>query len=242
MFRDFFGEALKVARIRDEDILASLRHDGQAIPLQRKDVIQRQCRDSDDRLDAFVGVSLPGDGLQDVVDHVAVTEHRTLRHAGRTAGVLQVRDVGITDFHIVEYFPAAGLQGLAESHAVGKLVRRHHALDMAQYDINDHALWPLEQVTHASGDNAANIGIGDDFLKYVRKILKYDYAAGAGILELVFQLAGGIQRIDVHCDESGAKNAAHRHRVLQDIRQHDGHALTSREAKIFLQIAGELHR
>ena len=95
--RDLFGKGLEVARIRDQHVLATLCHHREAVPLEREDVIERQRRDGDDRFDALVRIGLPGDGLLDVEDHVAMTQHRTLRHPGRAARVLQVRDIGIAE-------------------------------------------------------------------------------------------------------------------------------------------------
>ena len=61
-------------------------------------------------------------------------------------------------------------------------------------------------------------------------------------LSWCFEFAGRVQRVDVDDDEPGAEDAAHRDRVLQDIRQHDRDALAARRAELLLQVAGELHR
>lgn len=58
----------------------------------------------------------------------------------------------------------------------------------------------------------------------------------------MFELARRVQGVDVDGDEAGAKNAAQRDRVLQDIGQHDGDTLTPRKPERLLQVAGELQR
>ena len=56
------------------------------------------------------------------------------------------------------------------------------------------------------------------------------------------QLPRCVQRIDVDDDETGAKYAAHGHRVLQQVGEHDRDTFATRKSEVFLQIAGELHR
>ena len=56
---DFFRKPLEVPGVRDQYVVAALGHHGQAIPFQRKDVIERQRRNSDDWLDTGIRISLP---------------------------------------------------------------------------------------------------------------------------------------------------------------------------------------
>ena len=56
------------------------------------------------------------------------------------------------------------------------------------------------------------------------EILQHDDGFGAGIVELKFQLARLVQRIDVHHGHAGAQDGGDRHRILQHVRHHDGDA------------------
>ena len=58
----------------------------------------------------------------------------------------------------------------------------------------------------------------------------------------MLQLTSGVERIDVDDDKAGPKDAAHRDRVLQDVRQHDGDAFALDQPKLVLQVAGKLQR
>ncbi len=69
-------ECREVTRIRDQHVEAALRHYGKAVPLQGKDVIQRQRCNRRYRLDAGISAALPDIGLRNVIDHVAMAQHR----------------------------------------------------------------------------------------------------------------------------------------------------------------------
>ena len=92
----FLDERRNVARIGDEDILATdLRHQ-QAVHRKRKDVIQRQ-RGDDHRQFAAQRRGKVARSLLDVGEDVAVEQHRAFRYARGAAGVLQERDVLVAD-------------------------------------------------------------------------------------------------------------------------------------------------
>ena len=74
------------------------------------------------------------------------------------------------------------------------------------------------------------------------EVLENDDGLGAGVLQLVLQLARRVQRIDVHHGHAGAQDAEQRHRVLQQVRRHDGDALALGHARQSLQEGGEVAR
>ena len=177
MAGNFLGKTFKVARIGNEYVLAALRHHCQAVPFQRKDVIEGQCRDGDDRFHAFVGVALPGNGLLNIENHVAMAEHRALRDARGTARILQVGDVRIAEVDILELVAGANLECAVESHAVGKAELRHGPFYVAQHEVGNDAAWKAQEVANAGCDDVINIRVGDDVCEDVREIFEYDHAA-----------------------------------------------------------------
>ncbi len=58
-------------------------------------MVERQGCDSGDVIEVVVRIALPRDRLPDVVDHVAMAQHRALRNTGSAPGVLQECDVGV---------------------------------------------------------------------------------------------------------------------------------------------------
>jgi hypothetical protein len=59
----------------------------------------------------------------------------------------------------------------------------------------------------------------------VRKILEHEQHPRLGVLDLSRQLAGGVERIDVHHRIAGAQDAEEDGRVGHDVRQHDRHPI-----------------
>ena len=67
-------------------------------------------------------------------------------------------------------------------------------------------------------------------------------ARAPAILQLVLELARRVQRIDVDDRHAGSQDAEQRHRVLQEVRRHDGYAIAFREPRQLLQECGEIAR
>ena len=72
-------------------------------------------------------------------------------------------------------------------------------------------------------------------LQRAGEILEDDDRLGAGVLQLVLELARRVQRIDVDHDHAGAQDAEQRDRVLQQVGRHDGDAIALRHAGQSLQ-------
>src|SRR5210317_240179 len=133
--RDFLCKALKISWVGDQHVFAALGHYGQAIPFQRKNVVERQRRNRNDRLNASVRIGLPCDGLLHVVNHIAVAEHCALGHAGRAAGVLQVGDVRVSDINRFQFLAGTDFQCLIERRSIGKTVCWHSLLHVPHYEV-----------------------------------------------------------------------------------------------------------
>ena len=76
-------------------------------------------------------------------------------------------------------------------------------------------------------------------LDHVRKILDHDDRLRAGILELMFEFAGGIQRVGIHHHHARSQYAEQRNRVLQNVRHHQGDAIARRQTRFALQPGGK---
>ena len=84
-----------------------------------------------------------------------------------------------------------------------------------------------------------NRRIAQHLLQYRCEVFDDYDGFDAGILELVLHFAWRIERIDVDDDHAGAQDAQQRHRVLQQIRGHDGDSCALGQARQPLQKRGE---
>ncbi len=82
----------------------------------------------------------------------------------------------------------------------------------------------------------------EHLLQRAGEILEDDDRLGAGVLQLVLELARRVQRIDVDHRHAGAQDAEQRHRVLQQVGRHDGDAIALGHARQPLQERGEVAR
>jgi len=78
-------------------------------------------------------------------------------------------------------------------------------------------------------------------LQHRSEILEDDDHFRARVLELMLELARGVERIHVHHHAAGAQRAEHGDRVLQAVRHHDRHARALGEA-LRLQPRAEIAR
>jgi hypothetical protein len=84
-----------------------------------------------------------------------------------------------------------------------------------------------------------DLRFGYYILQRVGKVFDDDDALCAGIAELMLEFAGGVQWIDIDHNEPGAKNAAQRNCVLQDVWRHDRNPLAAYEPQVLLQVTGK---
>ena len=87
-----------------------------------------------------------------------------------------------------------------------------------------------------------DLGIGNDLLQRVGAVLQDDDGLGSGILQLVLQLAGGIERVAVDRRVAGAEDAKQRNRVLQQVGHHQRHPGSGLQLQPALQIGAEVAR
>ena len=233
-------EAGHVARVGDQPVEAAQAGEDQAVRRQRKDVIQRQRGDDHflaglDQLGAD-----PGGCLQHVGDHVAVGQHRTLGHAGGAAGVLQESDVVVVHRDRLQRVRCALGQRVAETHRFGQVERRHHLLDVLEHEVDQRALGEAEQVADARGDDVLDLGLRRHLLQRGREIVQHHDRLGAGILQLMLQLACGVHRVGVDHHQPGAQRSEQCDRILQHVGQHDRDAIALAQLEYAGEVAGEL--
>jgi hypothetical protein len=170
-----------------------------------------------------------------------VGEDRAFRHTGRAARVLQECDVLRGRLDASERAPAARIERVVEAHMTRQRILRHHLLDAPCGVIDDDALREAEQVAGRGNDHVLDRGLRDRLLQRRGEILQQHDHLGAGVLDLVLELARRIERVHVHHDAAGAQHADQRDRVLQDIGHHDGDARSAREPEA-LKPCGESGR
>ena len=155
-------------------------------------MIERQRRNRNDRLKADIGVARPEYRLLDVVDHVAVAQHRALGDARRPARVLQECNVRIAELHRVQRLALAELERAMEVDRAGEFVRGHLFLDTPQHEVDKPALGLLEQVANPGSHDELDRRRVPDLFEYVREVLEDDDRPGARVFQLMLELAGGV--------------------------------------------------
>ena len=128
--------------------------------------------------------------------------------------------------------------GCVEAHGAGQVVGRHHLLDVAHHVVDQRALEQAQLVAHGAQHHVLDRRVRDALLQRGGEVLDDDDGLGAGVLELVLQLARRVQRVDVDHHQAGAQDAGHGHRVLRHVGHHDGDAVALGQAQA-LQIGGE---
>ena len=239
VLRELLDEAGNVARVGDEDVLAADHHHVQAVHGEREDVIERQRRDDDRALAAHRGLE-PGLVLQERRDHVAMQQHRAFRDPGGTARVLQEREVVVPEERRDELRAGAFGERLLEADRAGQVVGRHHLLHLAHDEIHEQPL-EAEHLAERSDDHMLERRARAHLLEHRGEILEDHDHLGAGVLDLVLELARGVERIHVHHHAAGAQRAEHRDRILQAVRHHERDARALREP-LRLQPGAEVAR
>ena len=83
-----------------------------------------------------------------------------------------------------------------------------------------------------------DVDVVDDRLEHAGEIVHDNDRLRAGVTELVLEFPGGVERIGVDDDETGAQGSENRDRILQNIGHHDRDAVALLQAH-GLQSGGE---
>ena len=93
--------------------------------------------------------------------------------------------------------------------------------------VDQHALESREKVADLRRDDVFNRRVINHAFERLGKVFNDDNGFGTGILELVFKFASRVKRIDVDNDKAGTQNSKDGDDVLQEVRHHDGDAVTT---------------
>jgi hypothetical protein len=93
---------------------------------------------------------------------------------------------------------------------------------LPHHEIDDQALQP-EHVAERSHHHVLHRRARQHLFQRVREVLQDDDHFGAGVLQLVLQFPGRVERIDVHHDAARAQGAVERNRILQAVGHHERH-------------------
>ena len=235
----FLDQRRQVARIGDQDVVVALDQHGHAVNGEGIDVIERQRRDH------HLGAAAQVFGhqhlaLQHVGHQIAVGQHGALGDASGAAGVLQHGDVLGRRVGVDEIDVLALGHGIDEADGMGNAIGRHHLLDVADHGVDQQALEGRQQVADLGDDDVPDVGLRQHLFGQLRHVGQADQRPGAGILELVLHLAGGVQRVGVDHHQAGTHGAKDHHRILQHIGHLHGDAIAGLQVGMLLQVGGEL--
>ena len=114
----------------------------------------------------------------------------------------------------------------------------HHLLDGAHHKVDDRALEQAQLIPHSAQHDVLHGAAMHAVLQRLGKVLDDDDGLCTRVLELMLQLAGGVQRIDVDHHKARTQHSRHGNRVLRHIGHHQRHAIAALQAQA-LQIGGE---
>ena len=197
-------------------------------------MIQRQRAHGEDLLagcDLLQRRLVPGLGLQQVGHQIAVQQHRALADTGGAAGVLQHRDVVGPDLGRGVGLAPALRQCVVEAHRLRQRIGRHHLLHLAHDVVDDRALDQAQHVAHRGEQHLLGRHGIDHLRQRGGEVLQDHDRLGAGVLELVLELARRVQRVDVDHHVAGPQDRRHRHRVLRHVGQHHRDAVALVQAQ-----------
>ena len=125
----------------------------------------------------------------------------------------------MTDVDAPEIEPLSLPDHCVEADRARDLPSGYHFFHVAHDEIHDRPLC-AEQVTERRDHHVLHGSPRDHLLEHVREVLQNHDRLGTGVLQLVLELARGVQRIDVDHDIAGTQDPEDAHGVLQTVRHH----------------------
>lgn len=223
-------QRIDVARIRDEPVLRTGREVRQEVHRQREDVIQRD-RGDDHLVARAQRVGHERFELRDVRDEVAMRQRRALRQPGRAARVLQQQQIVAARRDGVERTARAVFE------RVGECDRRHRQCAARRVGDGHDA-----EIVGPDGQHRADPRACDHVGQRAGRSAAHDDRLDARVVELMFELARGIERIDVHLHRAELGDGDERDRKRRHVRQHHRDAIAAANADDLLKIRGERGR
>ncbi|KAF1068551.1 MAG: hypothetical protein GAK45_01338 [Pseudomonas citronellolis] len=236
--REFLDHGVEVTRVGHQDVVVAGEHHRHAMEGEGVDVVQRQRGDEDFATFIEVGAHQCL-ALQHVGDQVAVREHRALGDPGGATGVLQHGHVVATRGGFADALATALGQRVGQLDRLRDVVGRDHFLQVLDRGVDHEALERRQHVAHFGDDHLADAGARQYILGQMGHVGQADQGLGAGIVELVFHLPRGVQRVGVDHDEAGAHGTEYHDRILQHVGQLHGDAVAGLEVGVLLQVGSE---
>ncbi|MOA00373.1 hypothetical protein D3C78_1197320 [compost metagenome] len=166
-------------------------------------------------------------------------QHRAFCHAGGATGILQERQVRVDDIGFDILQPPAALQRTAERNSRRQMVFRHQPLNVFHHKVNQRTFGSGELVAHARQDHVLYLGVEHHFFQRVGEVGDDHDGAGTAVVQLVLQFTRRIQWVNVDHHHAGSQNAKQCDRILQQIRHHQGNAVTLLQTQFILQVSGK---
>ena len=228
----------QITRVGQQDVLAAELGAQQHVYREGENVVQRQRADKAQlvvRRTLRQARLVPSLALQHVGHDVPVQQHGALGHPRGAAGVLQRGNVVHAQLHRLVLLGRILAQRIVEAHRARQVVGRHQLLHVAHHVVHHQTLEHAHAVAHGRHHHMLDVGVCQAMLQRVGKVLDDEDGLGARILELVLQLARGVERIDVDQHHAGTHDGHGGNRVLQDVGHHHRHAVAALQADL-LQI------
>ena len=180
---------------------------------EREDVVERQRREHN--FFTFLEcLGNPGVDLKNIRNDIAVRKLGALGDAGRTARVLQKRNVFGVDLVRTEAGAATDLECFAEADSLRQLVGRNHLLDAFHNEVDEGSFHEWEKISHGRHHHVLAACVGERAFKSPSKIFNDDRSLSAGVAERLVHFARSVERIDVDHDEARSHYGEKRHDVL----------------------------
>ena len=126
------------------------------------------------------------------------------------------------------------MQRAAERDGIRQVVFRHQPLNVFHDKVDQRTFRGRELVAHARQDDVLNLGFFNDFFQRVGKVGDNHNRRRTAVIQLMFQLAWGIERVNVNHDHPRPEDPEQRHRVLQQVWHHQRDAIPFLQAQPFL--------
>ena len=220
---DGFHKAVQIPRVGNQHIHGAQVEQGQHVHGERIDVVQRQRADKN-LLAGFTALAQAVFHLRRVGQNVGVGQAGAFGHTGGAAGVLQHGDVF-----------TLGLDGF-QVRQVGALFHGRHKIVIAVLGLFGRG----NQVCRAGHQHVLNLGVGLDGFQPVQRVGKHHQRFGAGITELMLHFPRRVQRVGVDHHQAGPESGVSGNRVLVQVGQLNGHAVTLLQSAGMLEPLGQM--
>ena len=227
-----------VAGIRNQDLARGTLQEAERRG-EGEDVIERKHGERGFLAD-HKGLGNPRAGLLDVREHIPMRQHGALCDAGRAAGVLKKRDIRVLKRHGAETGGVSLGERVAETDEMRHAEGRDHFFHVLHSEIHERPLEERKEVGNTGGNHRFNGGAGNGFFERFAESFGDDHHLRAAVSELIMQFAGGVEGVHVDRDAARLQNAEKGHRILKNVRHHDGDAVAGFQCAERLEIAREV--